>query len=80
MAFDIGTGAGKAALFDEQGRKIAARYEEWSYKPCPWGAKTGLVFDADDFFARLTRQSRSLVEDSGIKAGDIAAVSVVSQR
>jgi autoinducer 2 (AI-2) kinase len=80
MAFDIGTGAGRAALFDEQGRKIAACYEEWSYKPCPWGAMGGLVFDADDFFSRLARQSRVLIEDSGIKTGDIAAVSVVSQR
>jgi sugar (pentulose or hexulose) kinase len=26
-AFDIGTGAGKAAIFDEKGRGIAVRYE-----------------------------------------------------
>jgi autoinducer 2 (AI-2) kinase len=80
VAFDIGTGAGRAVLFDERGKKIAVRYEEWSYRPCPWGAKAGLVFDADDFFARLARQSRALVEDAGVRAGDIAAVSVVSQR
>jgi autoinducer 2 (AI-2) kinase len=80
MGFDIGTGAGKAALFDEKGNIIAVRYEEWSYRPCPWGAKGGMVFEADDFFARLVRQSRGLVEDSGVKTGDIAAVSVVSQR
>jgi autoinducer 2 (AI-2) kinase len=79
-AFDIGTGAGKAAIFDEKGKGIAVRYEEWSYKPCPWGAKSGMVFDADDFFGRLVRQFRRAAEDSGIKAGDIAAVSVVSQR
>jgi autoinducer 2 (AI-2) kinase len=80
VAFDIGTGAGKAALFDERGNTIAVRYEEWSYRPCPWGAKAGLVFEADDFFTRLIRQFHGILEDSGVKAGDIAAVSVVSQR
>lgn len=80
VSFDIGTGAGKAALFDEKGKTIAVCYEEWSYNPCPWEAKAGLVFDADDFFARLARQSCIFIEKSGIKAGDIAAVSVVSQR
>ncbi|MDR3170948.1 MAG: FGGY-family carbohydrate kinase [Treponema sp.] len=79
-AFDIGTGAGKCAIFNEKGETIGVKYEEWSYKPCPWGAKGGLVFDSDDFFVRLCGQSRVLIEETGIRPRDIIAAAASSQR
>jgi autoinducer 2 (AI-2) kinase len=83
LALDYGTGGGKCAIFDAEGRCVACVREPWSYTEVDLGEGSmgrGYSFEPDAFWSALTRCTRSALEKSGLDPAAIAGVSTTAQR
>ncbi len=71
LAHDIGTTGDKATLFDEAGNLVDSAYEEYpTYLPeVNWAEQ-----DPSDWWHAVVASTRALIQHSGVKPSDIAAV------
>ncbi|MGM9522419.1 MAG: xylulokinase [Oscillospiraceae bacterium] len=76
LAHDLGTSGDKATLFSEDGKMLGSRVASYDvyYFNKNWAEQ-----DADDWWNAFCHATKSLIEESGIDAGDIAAVSFSGQ-
>lgn len=79
MAFDAGTGSGRAVLFDETGAEIGASGQEWWHATDP-RFPGSMDFDTAGNWAALARCCREVVASTGVDPKDIKAVSATAMR
>jgi autoinducer 2 (AI-2) kinase len=82
-ALDYGTGGGKCALFDADGRCMAVARQPWSYRSSPSEfehATPGFAFDPHGFWAALATCTRKAIAEAGVPASNITAVATTAQR
>lgn len=76
IGVDIGTAGTKAGLFDTEGVLLAQAYEESSlYYPKPGWVEQEL----EDFYSSAVKTIRRVMEKSGIRPNEIAAIAVDGQ-
>jgi autoinducer-2 kinase len=83
LALDYGTGGGKCAVFDAEGRCVACVREPWTYTEVDLGEGSmgrGYSFEPDAFWSALVRCTRAALAESGLDPGAIAGVSTTAQR
>jgi len=79
MAIDAGTGSGRAIVYDLGGSVVGSAQEEWTH-PVVEGVPGGLDFATGPNGALIDRVIGRAIEDAGLRAEDIAAVSTTSMR
>jgi autoinducer 2 (AI-2) kinase len=79
LAIDLGTGSGRAVIFDENGGQVAIGQREWSHAGLP-GVPGSQVFDTARNWRLVGDCVREALAASGLTAGAIAAVSSSSMR
>lgn len=80
MALDFGTGAGRCFLVSLDGEECHEQYQEWSYQYPEEAQPGGSEFDPEKFWEIFSRLIRSTLQNSGVRASQIAGVSSTSQR
>jgi len=76
IGVDLGTTGTKAALFDLEGRLVAQAYEETTLiQPRPGWVEQ----DPDEMYASALRTIRSVLEQAGVRGGQVAALAFVGQ-
>lgn len=79
LAFDAGTGSGRAVLFDDTGAEICASGQEWWHATDP-RYPGSMDFDTAGNWAALARCCRDVIAKSGVDPRDIKAVSATAMR
>ncbi|MEW6271386.1 MAG: FGGY-family carbohydrate kinase [Thermodesulfobacteriota bacterium] len=82
-ALDYGTGGGKCAVFDADGRCIACVREPWTYEEVALEQPElgrGYAFDPEAFWAAIGRCTRAALAAGGVDPEAIAGVSTTAQR
>ncbi len=79
LAIDLGTGSCRAVVFDAAGEPRGIGQREWSHAALP-GAPGSQVFDTTRGWQLVCQCIASALEDSGLAARDIAAVSSSGMR
>ncbi|SDF13441.1 autoinducer-2 kinase [Limimaricola pyoseonensis] len=79
LAIDAGTGSGRAVLFDETGREVAAEAREWWHAGDP-RYPGSMDFDTAGNWAMLAECCRAVIARSGVDPARIAGVSATSMR
>ncbi|PWE51449.1 autoinducer-2 kinase [Thioclava sp. NG1] len=79
LAFDAGTGSGRAVLFDETGAEIATAGQEWWHASDP-RYPGSMDFDTEGNWAALARCCREVIAKSGVDPKDIVSVSATAMR
>jgi autoinducer 2 (AI-2) kinase len=79
MAIDAGTGSVRAVIFDIQGNQIACSQHEWTHKEDP-RYPGSMNFDWDTNWKLTCSCIKGVLEDGGIRASQIAAVSTTCMR
>ena len=71
LAHDLGTTGDKATLFNEEGRLVASEFSAYGtiYPKAGWAEQ-----DPEDYWRAFCRSTKAIIEHSGIKPDDIAAV------
>ncbi len=77
LALDAGTGSGRAVLFDETGRQLAAAAREWQHREEP-GVPGSMTFAREANWALLTEAIREVL--ASVPDARVAAVSTTSMR
>lgn len=83
LALDYGTGGGKCAIFDADGRCLAVVREPWTYDDVDLGENAlgrGYAFDPDAFWAALARCTRAALARAALDPARIAGISTTAQR
>jgi sugar (pentulose or hexulose) kinase len=81
--FDFGTGGGKCAIFDAEGRRVAVARQPWTYQTVPFEHSeltAGFAFDPHAFWAALSGCARRALEEAELPADAIAAIGTTAQR
>jgi autoinducer 2 (AI-2) kinase len=79
LAIDLGTGSCRAIVFDAAGRQQGSGQREWSHAPLA-GHPGSQVFDTERNWRLICECITEAMAESGLGAGDIAAVSSSSMR
>lgn len=79
LAFDAGTGSGRAVLFDQSGAEVGAVGQEWWHKSDP-RYPGSMDFETHGNWAALTRCCREVIAKTGVDPKDIKAVSATAMR
>lgn len=79
LAFDAGTGSGRAVLFDHDGNEVGSVGQEWWHTNDP-KYPGSMDFDTSGNWATLARCCREVIAKTGINRDDIKAVSATSMR
>jgi autoinducer 2 (AI-2) kinase len=79
LAMDLGTGSGRAVVFDRAGKPLGIGQREWSHAELP-DAPGSQIFDTERNWLLLTLCIREAVERAEIGPERIAAVSSTSMR
>lgn len=80
---DFGTGGGKCAIFDAEGRCAAVARKEWSYSLVPFEHSEltgGYAFDPHSFWASLCACARQALEEAELRPEAIAGIGTTAQR
>ncbi len=77
LALDAGTGSGRAVLFGEEGRQLAAASREWQHHPEP-GVPGSMNFARDENWALLVDAIREVL--AAVPGARVAAISTTSMR
>ncbi len=77
LALDAGTGSGRAVLFDEQGRQLAASAREWTHRSEP-EYPGSMTFDRDHNWQLLVQCIRDVL--TAVPDANVAAVTTTSMR
>lgn len=83
VAIDFGTGGGKCAVFDADGRRMVVRRRPWSYDRVdfPYAELTGgFSFDPHRFWEELAACVRDALAEAEIAPERIAGVATTAQR
>lgn len=79
LAFDAGTGSGRAVIFDAAGREVAAASQEWWHQSDPrWPGS--MDFDCARNWTHLAACAQQAIAAAGIDPQDIKGVSATSMR
>jgi len=76
LAYDLGTGGLKAALYSDRGIQIDALFEEYQVRSY---RETWAEQDPEAWWSGLCKTTRALIEKHGIRGRDIAVVSFSGQ-
>lgn len=79
MAIDIGTGSGRAVIFDRAGQQIAAAQQEWWHQEDA-RYPGSMDFDVEGNWRIICACIQKALAKAGLKGADIAAVAVSSMR
>jgi len=79
IALDAGSGSGRSAVFDLQGKLLSMAAEDWSPR-VPEDEPLGSEFDPHEMWATLCRTTRRVLEQAGVAPGGIRGISATSQR
>jgi autoinducer 2 (AI-2) kinase len=79
MAVDAGTGSVRALIFDIQGRQTGCRQREWKHREDP-RYPGSMDFDWNANWSLTCSCIRGVLEDTGIRASQIAALSSTCMR
>lgn len=79
MAIDIGTGSGRAVIFNQVGQEVSAAQEEWWHHSDP-RYPGAMNFAVEDNWALICRCIRQAVSKANIRSDEIVAVSASSMR
>jgi autoinducer-2 kinase len=79
MTIDVGTGSGRAILFDLQGNQVAVSQREWLPKADP-EYPGALDFDTRESWKLLTETTREAMKRGNVAASSILAVTATSMR
>ena len=77
LALDAGTGSGRAVLFDENGRQLAAASREWTHKEEP-GFPGSMTFERDRNWEMIASAIREVLGQ--VPGANVAAISTTSMR
>jgi sugar (pentulose or hexulose) kinase len=83
VALDYGTGGGKCAVFDAEGRALACVREPWTYVEVALeqeGLGQGYAFDPQAFWGAVARCTREALARAQIDPAAIAGVATTAQR
>ncbi len=79
LVVDVGTGSGRAVIFDESGKQVAVAQREWTHPADP-GCPGAVDFDCPRNWKRIGECIRGSIRQAGIHGEEIAAVSATSLR
>lgn len=79
MALDAGTGSVRAVLFDTSGNQVGVAQHEWEHKEDP-RFPGSMDFDWEHNWQLAVSCIRGVLEKTGIRAQDIAAISTTCMR
>jgi autoinducer 2 (AI-2) kinase len=79
LALDLGTGSGRAVIFDIEGNQISAGLEEWTHLS-EKGVDGSMNFDCETNWKVLKRCIKKALKDGDINPKDIKAISSTSMR
>jgi autoinducer 2 (AI-2) kinase len=79
LTIDVGTGSGKAILFDHEGRQLSEARREWLPAPVP-GFPGAQCFDTDNAWRLIAECVRETVRRGGIDPAEIEGVTATSMR
>jgi autoinducer 2 (AI-2) kinase len=79
MALDAGTGSIRAVIFDTQGIQIGCSQREWKHREDP-RYPGSMDFDWKTNWALTCACIRGVLEDTGIRSSQIAALSSTCMR
>jgi len=77
LALDAGTGSGRAVVFDEEGRELAAASREWTHREEP-GFPGSMTFDRETNWRLLVEAIREAL--ARVERPNVVAVSTTSMR
>jgi len=77
LALDAGTGSGRAVVFDEEGRELAAASREWTHREEP-GFPGSMTFDREANWGLLVEAIREAL--AKVERPNVVAVSTTSMR
>ena len=78
-AIDAGTGSGRCAIFDREGRQVAIAGREWSHRQIT-EFPGAFVFETSKNWRLICESTREAIQQAGISPDEIAAVSATSMR
>jgi sugar (pentulose or hexulose) kinase len=79
VALDAGSGSGRTAIFDLEGRLLGAAAEDWC-PTTPNDEPMGAEFDPATLWSTLCRTTRQALDRAGISPSQTVGISVTSQR
>ena len=79
MAVDIGTGSGRAVIFDAQGRQVSVAQQEWWHHEDP-AFPGSMNFDVEGNWRTVCDCIRGALAKAGLRGSDIVAVAASSMR
>jgi len=79
IALDVGSVAGRSAVFDVEGRLLGVAMEEWTPR-VPDDEPLGSEFDPHEVWAALCRTTRLALEQAGLSPQTVRGLSATSQR
>jgi autoinducer 2 (AI-2) kinase len=79
VALDAGTGSGRTAIFDLEGRLLGLAAEGWTFR-VPEDEPMGSEFDPAQVWATLARTTHRALSQAGVSPAAVRAVSATSQR
>jgi len=79
LVFDAGSGAGRAAIVDQDFSIVATSYKEWEYYQEP-DVTGGMVFSPKSFENILLKLAEKVIRKAGIQRKEIKAISATSIR
>lgn len=79
LTIDVGTGSGRAALFDRKGRQVSIGQREWTPEPVP-RYPGALNFNTQEAWRLLIECIKEAMEKAEAAARDIAGVTATSMR
>lgn len=78
IVLDAGTGGGRAAAVNKEGKIVARRHLRWSFDEDPGAGFNALVFDPEVFKTKLEQACREVVAETG--RDSVKAVTATSMR
>jgi autoinducer 2 (AI-2) kinase len=79
IALDAGSGSGRSAVFDLEGKLLSAAGEDWA-PHTPEDEPMGAEFDPQEMWAALRRATRQAMEQASIDPQTVRGISTTSQR
>jgi len=79
LTIDVGTGSGRAVLFDKKGREVSIGQREWMPEPVPQ-YPNALSFNTEEAWQRLIDCIKEAMDKAGAGPSDITGVTATSMR
>ena len=80
MVLDAGSSGARCFVFDENGEVIGSRTGQWAYLDEEDAPSLARAFDPQALWQGVRQLISGALKDSGVSPGDVAALSITSQR